>query len=74
MAKYIDKDALVAEIEKSMKKFLKKLFCIHQYKYSSSKRTTRHEADFSGDGYNTWTEVLDVYVCEKCGKTKKVLR
>lgn len=57
-----------------MKKFLKKLFCTHQYRYSSSKKITRHEADFSGDGYNTWTEVWDIYVCEKCGKTKKVLR
>ena len=52
---------------------IKRLFCKHDYLYKNSGIETFHEADFSGDGcYNTWTERYDVYICKKCGKTKKV--
>ncbi len=53
---------------------IKKLFCKHDYLYRNSGMKTFHEADFSGDGYNTWTERYDVYICKKCGNTKKVWR
>ena len=51
----------------------KRLFCKHTYKYSHSIIKTYREPDFGGDGYNTWQERYNEYVCTKCGKKKRCL-
>jgi len=54
---------------------LKRIFCKHVYKYSSTGIITRTEDDFSGDGcYNSWQEHYTEYICTKCGKRKKVFK
>ena len=53
---------------------LKRLFCKHDYKYLRNGIKTYREADFSGDGYNTWVEHYTEYICTKCGKKKKIFK
>lgn len=51
-----------------MNNLFKRFFCKHTYIFQKIIYQCRKELDFSGDGYNTWTEVYDVYKCKKCGK------
>ena len=53
-----------------IKRFFKQLFCDHHYKYIKNIKKIFHEDDFSGFGYNTWTETYEVYECIKCGNKK----
>ena len=55
-----------------MREILYRLFCKHNYKFVGQGLITRREADFGGEGYNTWEERYRDYVCTKCGKTKRV--
>lgn len=57
-----------------LRRFYQRLTCKHDYEYIKTNARSFKEADFSGDGYNCWTDVYDIYVCRKCGKKKELYR
>lgn len=54
-------------------KFIKRIFCKHNYRLYRNGITICKESDFSGDGCcNSWQERYTEYICTKCGKRKKI--